>query len=142
MAPKFPACQTVELDDYFPNRIHKQAFVDFNQVRNIAVDVHLEDRNFVLDRFLKTSLFEYSGPKISIKNLNEPFSVDMAFNLFQQVDSNLDETKNCTNYPNEEFLSYKECDRKFVYDKMKHKGSIQYTSFIFSFIQASVEIIF
>ena len=126
LTPKFPACQTVELDDYFPNRIHKQSFIRFNKVENIAVDVHLEDRNFVLDRNIKSSLFGYSGPKINIENLYKVLDVNMAFNLFEHMDSSLDKTKNCTNYPTEKFKSYKECDKQFVYYKMKQKGSLQY----------------
>ena len=125
LTSKFPACQTIELEDYFPNRIHKKCFFEFNKVKNIAVDFHLEDRNFVLDRSLKSSLFEYSGPKIYIEDLQKETAISMASYLTQQHDSDLDVTKNCKNYPNENFISYKECDKKFVHEKFKNKGSLQ-----------------
>ena len=70
-------------------------------------------------------MFQYSGPKIYIGNLQIVTSINMALHISQQHDSNLDVTKNCTNYPNENFKSYKECDKKFVHEKIKNKGRLQ-----------------
>ena len=118
LTPKFPHCQTVELDEYFPDIQPESVFFYFKRIPNIAVVMHLEDRNIVVDRSLKSSLFDYSGPKIFIDNLIHSTHIQMAFQMVQKIDSELDITKNCSNYPNEKFDSYKECDRKYVYDKM------------------------
>ena len=97
----------------------------FKKIKNVAVDMHLIDKNLVVkNRNLKSSLFSYSGPKVTIEDLYETTQIQMAFNVFQKLDSKLDKTKNCTNYPNELFESYNECDHKFVYKKMKKEFGI------------------
>ena len=122
-APKYPACQTFELKDYFPNQKPLQIFFVFDQTENLAVDLHLEDKNFVLHRTLKSALLAYSGPKITL-NLNENTYTQVMLNVIQTIDSELDMKQNCTNYPNANFKSYKDCDRQFFYDKMKNKFGI------------------
>ena len=120
LTSKFPACQTVELDHYFPNVNLLSLLFYFNKIKNVAVDLNLIDKNLVVkNRNLKSSLFSYSGTKVTIEDLNETTQIHMAFNVFQKLDSKLDKTKNCTNYPNEIFESYSKCDQKFVHKKMK-----------------------
>ena len=122
---KFPACQTLELDHYFDNLTPESVFFYFNKIKNVAVDMHLEDKIFLVkNRKLKSALFSYSGPKITIEDLNDLTHIEMAFNIVQKLDSDLDKTKNCTNYPNEIFQSYKECDKKLIHEKMKHEYRI------------------
>ena len=124
LTPKYPACQTFEFKDYFPNQKPLQIFFDFNPIENLAVDLHLEDKNFVLHRTLKSALLAYSGPKITMENLNENMYTEVMLNVIQTIDSDLDIKRNCTNYPNTNFKSYKDCDRQFFYDKMKNKFGI------------------
>ena len=120
LIPKFRACQTFEFKDYFPHQKILQIFFYFNPIENLAVDLYLEDKNFVLHRTLKSALLAYSGPKITFKSLTESKDIQIMLNVIQTIDSELDTKKNCTNYPNENFKSYQDCDRKFFYDKMKH----------------------
>ena len=120
LTPKFPACQTFEFKDYFPKQKPLQIFLYFNPIENLAVDLYLEDKNFVLSRTLKSTLLAYSGPKITLISLNEFMRIRMMVNVIQTIDPELDTKKNCTNYPNENFKSYRDCDRQFVYDKMKN----------------------
>ena len=108
LTPKYPACRTFEFKDYFPNQKPLQIFFSFNQTENLAVDLHLEDKNFVLHRTLKSALLAYSGPKITFENLNEITYTQVILNLIQTIDSELDIKKDCTNYPNNKFKSYKD----------------------------------
>ena len=127
LTPKFPACQTVELDHYFDldNLTPETVMFYFNKTNNLAVDMYLEEKEFLVkNRKLKTSLFSYSGPKITIEDLDSITDIEMFFKVVQKLDSDLDKTKNCTNYPNEMFKSYKECDKKFVHEKMKQEFGI------------------
>ena len=113
------------MEQYFPNLNPLSLFFYFKKIKNVAVDMHLEDKNFVVkNRKLKSSLFSYSGPKITFEDLNDVSSLHMAFSVVQKLDSDLDTTKKCTNYPNEMFESYEECDKKFVHEKMKQEFGI------------------
>ena len=124
LIPKFRACQTFEFKDYFPHQKILQIFFYFNPIENLAVDLHLEDKNFVLHRTLKSALLAYSGPKITFKSLTESKDIQIMLNVIQTIDSELDIKQNCSNYPNTNFKSYKDCDRKSIYDKMKNSFGI------------------
>ena len=125
LTPKYPACQTFEFKDYFPNQKPLQIYFLFNPMENLAVDLHLEDKNLVLQRPLKSALLAYSGPKITMENLNEITDTQVMLNVIQTINSELDGKQNCTNYPNINFKSYKDCDRQFFYDKIKNKGRVK-----------------
>ena len=120
LTPKFPACQTFEFDDYFPIQKPLEIFLDFNPIENFAVDLYLEDKNFVSHRTLKSALLAYSGPKITLESLTELMGIRMMVNVIQTIAPELDTKKNCTNYPNGNFKSYQDCDRQYFYDKMKN----------------------
>ena len=127
LTPKFPACQTVELDHFFDfnNLTPESVMFYFNKTKNLAVDMYLEEKEFLVkNRMLKSSLFSYSGPRISIEDLDSITNIEMAVNVVQKLDSDLDKTKNCTNYANEMFESYNECDKTFVQEKMKQEFGI------------------
>ena len=113
------------MEQYFPNLKPLSLMFYFKKIKNVAVDMHLEDKNFVVkNRKLKSSLFSYSGPKITFEDLNEAKHIQMAFDIVQKLDSKFDKTNNCTNYPNEMFKSYEACDKKFVHEKMKQEFGI------------------
>ena len=124
LMPLYPACQTFKLDDYFPNLKPLQIFFYFNPIENLAFDLHLEDKNFILHRTLKSTLLAYSGPKITLESLTELMDIRMMVNVIQTIDSELDTKKNCTNYPNASFKSYQDCDRQFTNEKMKNRFGI------------------
>ena len=108
----------MELDHYFDpdNLTPETVMFYFNKTNNLAVDMYLEEKEFLVkNRKLKSSLFSYSGHKITIEDLDSITNIEMAFDVVQKLDSDLDKTKNCTYYPNEMFESYSECDKKFVF---------------------------
>merc|ERR1711879_1037310 len=47
--------------------------------------------------------------------------IHIMLNVIQTIDLELDTKKNCTNYPNENFKSYQDCDRQYFYDIMKNR---------------------
>ena len=64
-------------------------------------------------------MLSYVGPNIGNPNLNESKSFRFAIKLEQFIDSERDVSKNCRNYPTEEYLSFAECDEKFVQQQYK-----------------------
>ncbi len=46
--------------------------------------------------------------------------LDSGLTISQTVDVETHKGKACTNYPTQDFTSYRECDEKFVYDLMKN----------------------
>ena len=78
-----------------------------------------EERNKVLSRPLITSRLAYTGPSIQSENLSRKIIHQSIHSISQEIDSELDEDKNCRNYPFENFSSYKDCDDEFVQQEIK-----------------------
>ena len=71
-------------------------------------------------------MLSYVGPNIGNPNLNESKSFRFAIKLEQFIDSERDVSKNCRNYPTEEYSSFAECDEKFVQQQfLEHFGEIK-----------------
>ena len=82
---------------------------------NLGLSLKLEDREKVLmKRTLKSQIMDFDGSPIEFDDLNSTFYTHMYLKFKQTLD-----VGDCENYPNEFFLSYKECDEEFVYRKMK-----------------------
>ena len=49
LTPKFPACQNVELDHFFDsdNLTPESVMFYFNKTKNLAIDMHLGEKNFL-----------------------------------------------------------------------------------------------
>ena len=62
--------------------------------------------------------FDYEGSKMKL-HLHKPQSKFFALTLSQMVHLETDEGKNCINYPNKNFKSFRECDENFVYHEIK-----------------------
>lgn len=65
-------------------------------------------------RQLTENMLSYVGPHIGNPNLNFTKRLRFAIKIEQIIDSELDASKNCRNYPTEEYSSFSECDEKFV----------------------------
>ena len=73
--PIFPACNIINLTNYFKNKhlVPKQVFIYVSRQNNLRISIYPEDNNIALHkRPLKTSMLDYNGPDISRHNLNKP----------------------------------------------------------------------
>ena len=121
LVPTFPACQSIELQDYFPLDIITplQLWFRFNKMNNTGLDLYLEDRHSVVGRRVKSSVFAYLGSRITIENLKHPVYEEVIIDIKQNLESEFNADKNCQKYPNKIFQSFKSCDEKIVSDKMR-----------------------
>ena len=69
-------------------------------------------------------MLSYSGPPLKIKNLMYPEIIKVMVSLEQFLHSEEDKSKQCKNYPTENFESYKNCDEDFVYKSITKKYNI------------------
>ena len=125
--PQYPACQTVDLSDYFDfkNNIPSYINIYFNKVPNLAIQLHIEDTKRSLSRrTLLSNLFNYGGIPLVIEKLTIGKFYSFALALSETINLETDEGKHCTNYPTEKFASYRACDMDFVYNKMKNTYKI------------------
>ena len=119
--PQFPACQTVDLNRYLNlSRITPSyVFFLFKKIPNLGISVELGDRRKSLTRRkLIQNSFEYEGAKIELESLFNTKMRTYALTISQRIDLENDKGKNCKDYPNENFSSYRECDENFVYNKV------------------------
>ena len=125
--PQFPACQTVDLNRYLNlSRITpSNVFFLFKKIPNLGISVEIGDRRKSLKRRkLIQNSFEYEGAKIVLESLFNTKMRTYALTISQRIDLETDTGKNCKDYPNENFSSYRECDEKFVYDEVMKNFNI------------------
>ena len=68
LAEQYPACQNLDLHDYFYLKNKSPSFIvfKFNVLRNLGVALFTEERNKATSRSLKFNRLTYSGPTITI----------------------------------------------------------------------------
>ena len=117
---QFPMCQTINLSQYFDlqKRPPKQILFKFNVIENIAVSLTIGDILLSPNRTLKSQMETYNGPTIEHWNLAFPAIKRFALTVTQTINSEAEKAINCTNYPNEKFSSFKECDEYFVLNEL------------------------
>ena len=77
--------------------------------------VKIQERNKLLKRRpLKSSMLAYNGPDITVSSLSQSSSFEVALKLSQFIYLETDTERNCRNYPNTDFESYRACDEQFV----------------------------
>ena len=118
---QFPMCQTIDLAQYFDIQTPpKQILFRFNVIEDNAVSLRIEDNILSPNRTLKSQVVTYSGPTIQHKNMASPMIKRFVLTLDQTINSMAEKDINCTNYPNENFSSFKECDEQFVLSKLNN----------------------
>ena len=71
-------------------------------------------------------MLSYVGPDIGNSNLNVSRLLRFSIKIEQFIDSELDVSKNCRNYPTKEYSSFAECDEKFVQKQfIEHFGDLK-----------------
>ena len=125
--PQYPACQTVDLNDYFEFNKSIPSYINiyFNKVPNLAIQLHIEDMKKSLSRrTLLSNLFDYDGVPLVIQKLTIGKFYSFALALSKTINLETDGGKHCTNYPTEKFASYRACDMDFVHNEMKNTYKI------------------
>ena len=123
IVPDFILCRTIDLSWYFDlgTLVPEQIILTFNRMTNYGVSIYVIDKNKYMKRPLKVAMLDYTGPVISVEDLNSPQNQLIILSISQFIDSEFDRDKNCVNYPHGSFKSYAECDAKFVYDQFSLK---------------------
>ena len=124
---QYPACQTLDLHEYLDFQKSVPLYVEliFNRVKNLAVTVKIEDRRkSLLKRSLNLNIFDYEGIPLQIADLRTGIFLDLSLTVSNTIDLESDTGIECTNYPSNEFTSYRECDESFVYNEMKNSYNL------------------
>lgn len=118
---QFPMCQTIDLAHYIDLQIPpKQILFRFNVIKDKAVSMSIGDKIFSANRTLKSQVVTYSGSTIEHNNMAIPKIKRFVLTLDQTINSIAEKDINCTNYPNDKFSSFKECDEHFVLSKLNN----------------------
>ena len=123
LVPDFILCRTIDLSKYVDlgSLAPEQITLKFNKMVNHGVSIYFIDKNKYMKRPLKVTMLDYSGPDITVEDLNSPQGQMIILSMSQFIDSEHDRDKNCVNYPNGPYKSYAECDAKFVYNQFSSK---------------------
>ena len=125
--PKYPACQNVDLNNYFDFQKHVPALINilFNKIPNLAATIKVEDKRKSLSkRPLLSNDNDYEGIPLQIENLKSGEFHDFSFTLFEKIKLESGKAKGCKNYPTKQFSSFNDCDMDFVYNEMKVKYNV------------------
>ena len=118
----YPACQVVDLSQYWNmNKIAPYLIeIRVKKIENLGLSLKLEDRETMLmKRTLKSQIMDFEGAPIELEDLNSTHFIHMYLKFKQTLN-----IEDCDVYPNEDFVSYKECDEEFVYREMKNTYKI------------------
>ena len=118
---QYPSCHIIDLINFFDMKTMTplQIFFTCGRVENLGISIFVQERNKMLKRPLKVSRLNYVGPDLKNTFLEEPKKQKVILKMSQTIDSELDEDKNCRQYPSEGFETYGECDQAYVTRKFK-----------------------
>lgn len=118
----YPTCQSIDLTESFDLKMKTPLLIAFRffPSENLGVSLQIEDRRMsLLKRRLRSQRHDYVGSAIEIESLSSGLYKRFHLRITQTINLEIDSGIKCRNYPNKEFLSYRECDENFVYKKMK-----------------------
>ena len=74
---QYPLCQSIDLWDYFDFHEYAPLRIEFymNADPNIGVTLHIEERNRLTFRTLKSNMLSYNGPELKISNISVSYEV-------------------------------------------------------------------
>ena len=92
-----------------------------------GVRIYIEDKNLVCSRPVTENLLLAVGDNIEIskqknneQHESKRYSISFNKNIFVEEDA----SKNCKNYPSNEFVTYKECEYSFIHNFYKKYGQL------------------
>lgn len=121
--PQFPACQILDILEYFSfdkDEQLLQIFILLNKVENLGINIFFEEKNRVLARFLKTSMLSYDGPSFNFNNLLLPQKKRGIVSFHQSTYSEEDANVHCRNYPFNGSTSFGECDKNYFHNEFQN----------------------
>ena len=127
LMPLYPACQLVDLNDYFDLNINLPSFIEiiFYKLPNLGIKIKIGDkRRSLTRRTLESSYFDYEGMPIEIKNLTSGVFFEFTLKFFERINLELENGIKCVDYPTMIFSSFNECDMAYVYNEMKNNYKI------------------
>ena len=87
---------------------------------NLTVEVKLQGKSLATSRdIVEHGFFSTGGPPMKL-DFQTPKLFKYIVRLKKDVFVEEDPSKGCRNYPNSDFSSYKECDSKFLRDRVKY----------------------
>jgi len=115
LAPQYPLCQIINIYEYnlgFSTSVW-EVYIILGEISNLEVSLKFQETNKVLQRSLKSNMLAYNGPTLTIKDPRER-ELRAIVSISQEINSAKDKTARCTNYPNETYITYNECDKYIV----------------------------
>ena len=121
--PIYPNCQTLDFvaNPSFHGSKPSNEITFILPVNKSLHDfsIKIQERNKILKRRqLKSSMLAFNGPEMTISSLRESSSLEVALKMSQFIYLETDKERNCRNYPNDDFESYRACDEYFVRQEM------------------------
>jgi hypothetical protein len=111
-------CYTLDIGSNARVKKHgvKYLYIDFKALENRSAEVHVQGSSLACDRTIKAHRLYSEGDKITMQKMNlfRMFVVNLKKNVFVKEDP----TKNCRDYPNPEYASYRECDHRWMKDSV------------------------
>ena len=125
--PQYPACQILDVIEYFMEKkdeTYLQLIIIMNQVADVGVSLFVVEKNKVTSRHLKTNMLSYDGPSFRYDNLFVPHYKKAIISFRQNIYSEKEENKKCKNYPFKNFISFGDCDKKYLNEKFVNSYKI------------------
>ena len=118
LVSQYPSCQIINIQNFLNHlKSVKQILVYLGNIENLEVTLRFQDFNRNLKRSLKSNLLAYNGPTLTIKDPRER-EIRAIVKMSQEIHSAKDEDAGCTNYPNENYKDYNECDETNIRDRL------------------------
>ena len=118
----YPTCQAIDLKESFDLKKQTPLLINFKffPLENLGVSLNIEDQEkSLLKRRLRSHRHDYVGSALEIDSLTSRASKRFHLNICQTINLEIDSGIQCRNYPNKEYLNYRNCDENYVYKKMK-----------------------
>ena len=89
-----------------------QLYVDIRQLGDYTINVHFNGKSLDTGRNIREHNLRSTGDDIVLKeeNVSKAYTVEIVQREFVEDDP----LNGCRNYPNSEYVSYDECDNKFM----------------------------
>ena len=90
----------------------QQFFLSIVDLGNHGIEIQLNGNTLHVERNIREHIFQSTGDAIKLneKNVSVAYMVDISQRVFVEEDP----TNTCRDYPNQDYLSYQECDDQFV----------------------------
>ena len=105
-------CQSLALSSMLERKPIQQLLLFIGDLGNHSIQIHLKGNTLDIERNIREHIFQSTGDAINLneKNVSVAYMVDISQRVFVEEDP----TNTCRDYPNQEYLSYQECDDHFV----------------------------